>query len=126
MSPKLQSASRIAVWAFLALAALPAMAAESLPMPVARYAELCQASGGAMTTHLSSGVGIVRCAWSDHGRTECKVGSNTVNICGISCRSNACLKENPARYSPRWPLAGGPHSAALPASPGSSTLAPSN
>ena len=126
MSPKLQSASLIAVWAFLALAALPALAAESLPMPVVRYAELCQASGGALTTHLSSGVGIVRCAWADHGRTECKVGSNIVNSCGISCRSTACLKENPARYSPRWPLAGGPHSAALPVSPGGGTLAPSN
>jgi hypothetical protein len=114
------------VLAFLALAALPAMAAESLPMPVVRYAELCQATGGAMTAHLSSGVGIVRCTWSDHGRTECKVGANTVSICGISCQSNACLKENPARYTPRWPLAGGPDSAALPASPGSGTLAPSN
>ena len=111
---------------FLALAALPAVAAETLPMPVARYAELCQASGGTLTTHLSSGVGIVRCAWSDHGRTECKVGSNIVNICGISCQSNACLKANPARYTPAWPLAGGPTTAALPASPGSGTLAPSN
>jgi len=111
---------------FLALAALPATAAETLPMPVTRYAELCQASGGTLTTHLSSGVGIVRCAWSDHGRTECKVGSNTVNICGISCQSNACLKANPARYTPAWPLAGGPTTAALPASPGSDTLAPSN
>jgi hypothetical protein len=126
MIPKLQSASRIAVWAFMALAPLPATAAESLPMPVARYAELCQASGGTLTTHLSSGVGIVRCTWSDHGRTECKVGANAVSICGISCRSNACLKDNPARYTPKWPLAGGPHSAALPASPGSGTLAPSN
>ena len=111
---------------FLALAALPATAAETLPMPVTRYAELCQASGGTLTTHLSSGVGIVRCAWSDHGRTECKVGSNIVNICGIACQSNACLKANPARYTPIWPLAGGPNSAALPASPGSGTLAPSN
>jgi hypothetical protein len=111
---------------FLALAALPATAAETLPMPIVRYAELCQASGGTLTTHLSSGVGIVRCAWSDHGRTECKVGSNTVNICGISCQSNACLKANPARYTPAWPLAGGPTTAALPASPGSGTLAPSN
>lgn len=111
---------------FLALAALPAVAAETLPMPVARYAELCQARGGTLTTHLSSGVGIVRCAWSDHGRTECKVGSNIVNICGISCQSNACLKANPARYTPTWPLAGGPNTAALPISPGSGTLAPSN
>ena len=108
------------------LLAPPAMATESLPMPVARYSELCQASGGVLTTHLSSGVGIVRCGWSDHGRTECKVGSNIVNICGISCQSNACLKANPARYSPIWPLAGGPNGAALPASPGSGTLAPSN
>ncbi len=46
MIPKLQSASRIAVWAGVLLMALPALAAESLPMPVARYAELCQASGG--------------------------------------------------------------------------------
>ena len=110
----------------LALAALPATAAETLPMPVAHYAELCQASGGALTTHLSSGVGIVRCAWSGHGRTECKVGANTVSICGIACQSNACLKANPARYTPTWPLAGGPNTAALPASPGGGTLAPSN
>jgi hypothetical protein len=95
----------------------PAMAAESLPMPVLRYAALCQASGGTLTTHLTSGVGIVRCGWPEHGRTECKVGSNIVNICGISCQSNACLKENPARYTPTWPLAGGP---------GSGTLSPSN
>src|SRR5688572_29488972 len=126
MIPKLQSASRIAVCAFLALAALPALAAESLPMQVVRYAELCQASGGAMSTHLSSGVGIVRCAWSGHGRTECKVGANTVSICGISCQSNACLKANPARYTPTWPLAGRPNTAALPTSPGGGTLAPSN
>jgi hypothetical protein len=126
MIPKLQSASRIAVWGGVLLMALPALAAESLPMPVTRYAALCQASGGAMSTHLSSGVGIVRCAWSGHGRTECKVGSNVVNICGISCQSNACLKQNPARYTPTWPLAGGPNSAARPASPGSGTLAPSN
>jgi hypothetical protein len=110
----------------LVLAALPVIAAETLPMPVARYAELCQASGGTLTTHLTSGVGIVRCAWSDHGRTECKVGSNMVSICGISCRSNACLKANPARYTPIWPLSGGPNTAALPISPGSGTLAPSN
>jgi hypothetical protein len=95
----------------------PAVAAERLPMPVLRYAELCQASGGTLTTHLTSGVGIVRCGWPEHGRTECKVGSNIVNICGISCQSNACLKENPARYTPTWPLAGGP---------GSGTLSPSN
>jgi len=104
------------------LLAPPAMTAESLPMPVLRYAELCQATGGALTAHLSSGVGIVRCAWSGHGRTECKVGANTVSICGISCRSTACLKANPARYTPTWPLASGPNGAALPASPGGGTL----
>jgi hypothetical protein len=118
--------SMLCVGVLLALAALPAAAAETLPMPVARYAELCQASGGSLTTHLSSGVGIVRCAWSDHGRTECKVGSNIVNICGISCQSNACLKANPARYTPTWPLAGGPNVAPLGASPGSGALAPAN
>jgi len=121
MSPMLR-----AVLVCMLLLAPPALAAESLPMPVARYAELCHATGGAMTPHLSSGVGIVRCAWSGHGGAECKVGSNIVNICGISCQSNACLKENPARYSPTWPLAGGPSSAALPTSPGGGTLAPSN
>ena len=115
-----------AILAFALLLAAPALAAESLPMPVAHYAELCQASGGAFTAQLSSGLGIVRCAWAGHGRTECKVGSNTVNVCGIACQSNACLKENPARYTPVWPLGGGPRSAALPVSPGGGTLAPSN
>ena len=119
MSPML----RAAILCVLLLAP-PAMAAESLPMPVMRYAELCQASGGALTAHLSSGVGIVRCAWSGHGRTECKVGANSVSICGIACQSNACLKANPARYTPTWPLAGGPNTAALPASPGGGTLPP--
>ena len=116
---------RVALLCMLLLAP-PAMAAESLPMPVARYAELCQATGGTLSTHLSSGVGIVRCAWSGHGRTECKVGANSVTICGISCQSNACLKANPARYTPIWPLAGGPTIAPLPPSLGSGALAPSN
>jgi hypothetical protein len=107
------------------LHALPA-AAESLPMSVARYGELCAQSGGALSTHLTGGVGIVQCAWAEHGRTECKVGNNLVSICGISCRSTACLKQNPARYTPTWPLAGGPNSAALPAQPGGGMLAPAN
>jgi hypothetical protein len=118
MSPILR-----AVLACLLLLAPPALAAESLPMPVTRYAALCQASGGVMTTQLNSGVGIVRCAWPDHGRTECKVGSNVVNVCGISCTSNACLRQNPARYSPVWPLAGGPNMAPLSPSPGSGAFA---
>ena len=108
------------------LLAPPALAAESLPMPVTRYAELCQATGGTLTTYLTSGVGIVRCAWSGHGRTECKVGANSVSICGIACQSNACLKANPARYTPVWPLAGGPNTAPLSPSPGGSIMAPSN
>jgi hypothetical protein len=112
--------------ASLALCAPPAHAAESLPMPVAHYAELCMQSGGGFAAHLTSGVGIVQCGWSGHGRTECKVGGNQVSICGISCQSNACLKANPARYTPIWPLAGGPNGAALPAQPGSGTLAPAN
>jgi hypothetical protein len=87
--------------------------AESLPMPASHYADLCQQSGGAATTHLSSGIGTVECAWSDQGRTECKVGDNQVTVCGINCESNACLKANPARYSPVWPLTGGPKSAPL-------------
>ena len=80
-------------------------------MPLAQYAELCRQSGGSVAQHLTSGVGIVRCRWPDHGSTECKVGSNQVNVCGIACQSNACLKQNPARYSPTWPLTGGPGSA---------------
>jgi hypothetical protein len=121
MSPMLRAALLC-----LVLLAPPALAAESLPMPVTHYAGLCQAMGGTLTTQLNSGLGTVRCAWSGHGRTECKVGSNTVNVCGISCESNACLKQNPARYSPVWPLAGGPNVAPLSPSPGSGTLAPAN
>jgi hypothetical protein len=101
-------------------------AAEVLPLPVGRYAELCQLSGGGMTLQLTGGVGIVQCQWPGHGRTECKVGAGQVNVCTIACQSNACLKENPARLSPKWPLAGGPDSAALPVQPGGATLAPSN
>ena len=57
---------RAAVLCMLLLAP-PAMAAESLPMPVLRYAELCQVSGGTLTTHLTSGVGIVRCGACEEG-----------------------------------------------------------
>jgi hypothetical protein len=89
----------------------PAAAAESLPMLASRYAELCQQSGGVATAHLSSGIGTVECAWPDQGRTECKVGANQVTVCGIECESNACLKANPARHDPTWPLTSGPNSA---------------
>ena len=95
-------------------------------MPAAHYADLCRQSGGGVISHLTSGVGVVQCLWSDHGSTECKVGANMVSICAIACRSTACLKANPARYSPTWPLSGGPKSAALPALPNTGTLAPAN
>jgi hypothetical protein len=94
------------------LAAPAAIAVESLPMPVARYGELCELSGGAIALQLTGGVGIAQCQWPDHGRTECKVGGNLVTVCGITCQSNACLKANPARYTPVWPLGGGPNGAA--------------
>jgi len=115
-----------ALIAATAAVAPPAIAAEILPMPVAHYGELCRQSGGLLATYLTSGVGTVQCQWSGHGRTECKVGGGMVTICGISCQSTACLKQNPARFTPTWPLAGGPNSAALPASPGAGTLAPAN
>lgn len=115
----------ICLLTLLGLAALPAVsarAADNLPMPVANYAALCQQSGGSAVTQLTGGVVMVQCQWAAHGHTECEVGGNQVNVCGIFCSSNACLKDNPARYSPRWPLQGGPVSAALPAQPGSGTL----
>ena len=102
----------IALFAICGALFLPAAArAETLPLPVQHYADLCQQSGGAATAHVSSGIGTVECAWFDQGRTECKVGDNQVTVCGIVCESNACLKANPARYSPVWPLTGGPKSA---------------
>jgi hypothetical protein len=92
----------------IAQSAVPATAAESLPMPVARYADLCRQSGGSVAEQLTSGVGLVQCNWPGQGRTDCDVGDDQVNVCGISCQSNACLKANPARHSPVWPLQGGP------------------
>jgi len=103
-----------------------AVAVESLPMTVAHYGDLCRQSGGVLATYLTGGVGTVQCQWSGHGRTECKVGAGVVNVCGIACQSTACLKDNPARYTPKWPLQGGPRSAALPTMPGGGTLAPAN
>ena len=110
----------------MALPAAPASAAESLPMPLARYADLCRQSGGSVAQLLTGGVGIVQCQWPGHGSTECKVGGNLVNVCGISCQSNACLKENPARYGPVWPMSGGPDISALQPPPGSGTPVPAN
>ena len=106
---------RTAIACVLGLAiAMPAQAAESLPMPIAHYAELCQHTGGSIKRQLTGGVGIVQCQWPGHGRTECKVGADQVSICGIVCQSNACLKENPARFTPVWPLQGGPNGATAP------------
>ena len=118
---------RTGIWVvtFVGLAALlavPAWAADNLPVPVANYAALCQQSGGSAVTQLTGGVGMVQCQWASHGHSECEVGGNQVNVCGIFCSSNDCLKDNPARYSPRWPLQGGPASAALPTQPGSGIL----
>jgi hypothetical protein len=99
----------IALLAICSAPFLPAAArAEALPLPVQHYAELCRQSGGVATAHVSSGLGTVECAWSDQGRTESKVGDNQVTVCAIVCESNACLKANRARYSPVWPLTGGP------------------
>lgn len=95
----------------LVLLPMAALAAESLPMPLAHYEDLCRQSGGSVARHLTSGVGIVQCQWPGHGSTECKVGASQVSVCGISCQSNACLKQNPARYSPIWPLTGRPDGA---------------
>ncbi|MGH6892936.1 MAG: hypothetical protein ACREEP_11810 [Dongiaceae bacterium] len=109
------------------LAAAPrAGASESLPMPVGHYADLCRQSGGGIASHLNGGFGATECQWSGHGRTECKVGADGVRACAIACMSSACLKANPDRYNPTWPLAGGPNSAALPTVPNADTLAPSN
>ena len=101
-------------------------AAQSLPMPVPQYGDLCRQTGGVLAIYLTSGVGTVQCQWSGHGRTECKVGGGMVTICGIACQSNACLKDNPAKFTPTWPLSRGPKTAALPASPNTGTLAPAN
>ncbi len=112
--------------AALAAFAPPAFAVESLPMPAAHYGDLCRQTGGVLAIYLTSGVGTVQCQWSGHGRTECKVGGGMVTICGISCQSNACLKDNPAKFTPTWPLSRGPKTAALPTLPNTGTLAPAN
>ena len=105
---------------------ISAVRAESLPVTAQHYADLCRQSGGASTSHLNSGLGTTECAWSGHGRSECKVGASQVNACAIACESNACLKGNPDRFNPKWPLDGGPKSAPLQRQPGADTLAPAN
>jgi hypothetical protein len=89
-------------------AAHPAVAAESLPMPARHYAELCRQSGGAISINLTGSFGTAQCQWPDQGETACKVDANEVNACAIQCESPACLKANPDRFNPAWPLAGGP------------------
>jgi hypothetical protein len=94
---------------FAALAtAHPAVAAESLPMPAKHYAELCRQSGGGIGINLNGSFGTAQCQWPNEGKTECKVSADEVNACAILCESPACLKANPDRFNPRWPLAGGP------------------
>lgn len=106
---------------------LPApVRAETLPVSAQHYTDLCRQSGGAATAHVSSGLGTAECAWSGHGSTECKVGASQVNVCAIACESDACVKANPDRYDPQWPLNGGPKTAPLQTLPGADTLAPAN
>jgi hypothetical protein len=100
---------------FCLLAALatahPAAAAENLPMPAKHYAELCRQSGGGISASLNGTFGTAQCQWPNEGKTECKVSAGDVNACAILCESPACLKANPDRFNPRWPLAGGPANA---------------
>src|SRR5215813_13932672 len=83
----------------------PAIAAESLPMPAKHYAELCQQSGGGISISLNGAFGTAQCLWPEVGKTECNVSANEVNACAILCESPACLKANPDRFNPNWPLA---------------------
>jgi hypothetical protein len=89
-------------------AARLALAAESLPMPARHYAELCRQSGGGISINLNGSFGTAECQWPDQGKTECKVDADQVNACAIQCESPVCLKANPDRFNPSWPLAGGP------------------
>jgi hypothetical protein len=96
-------------------AAHPAAAVESLPMPAKHYAELCRQSGGAISINLNGSFGTAACQWPEQGKTACKVDADQVNACAIQCESPACLKANPDRFNPAWPVAGGPGSAPAPA-----------
>ena len=91
----------------------PSVAADSLPMPAKHYAELCRHSGGGITLGLNGAFGTAQCQWPNEGETECNVSADEVNTCAILCESPACLKANPDRFNPNWPLAGGPQSAAV-------------
>ena len=89
----------------------PAGAVEVLPMPVSQYSQLCKQSGGFIIIQLNNEFGTAQCVWPNEGQTACKVSANEVNACVIACESDKCLKANPDRVNPAWPLAGGPQSA---------------
>ena len=84
--------------------------AENLPVTVERYTQACTKTGGAINNGLnSSGTGTLYCLWATRrDGTECKVGSNQVNICSIRCSTEACYAANPEKTKPTWPLSGGP------------------
>jgi hypothetical protein len=94
----------------LLLAAAPRTAAENLPVGVDRYSEACLKAGGGIDNGLNSGgTGTLYCLWPQRrDGTECKVGSNQVNICSIRCSTEACYAANPIKDRPNWPLNGGP------------------
>ena len=100
----------IVVLSLALFAAQPARAVEELPMPANHYLELCRKSGGSVIFSTNNGFGVAQCFWGGHGRTDCKVSANEVNSCDIDCQSNLCLKANPDRYNPNWPINGGPDS----------------
>lgn len=113
----------------LGSATMPRAMAENLPVSAERYGQACTKTGGAFTRNLSnSGIGTVYCLWAAaRDRTECKVGSNQVNVCTIRCSSAACLGANPDKSRPVWPLNGGPKNAApVDGIPQPDTLAPAN
>ncbi len=114
----------------LLICGMPPAAAENLPVSVSRYAKACFKTTGELTKHLNnSGTGVIYCLWASGGDgTECKVGSNQVNVCTIRCRSDACLAANPDKHNPLWPLNGGPGKKIM--APGGTlapdTMAPAN
>lgn len=132
---RLRSLRRVVPLACLLVPALlicvaPPAAAENLPVSVSGYAKACFKTTGEFIKHLNSGgTGVVYCRWAGgNDSTECKVGSNQVNVCAIRCQSDACLAANPDRHNPLWPLNGGPGKKIM--APGDTlapdTLAPAN
>jgi hypothetical protein len=104
-------ASLLVLAVVVAMIALVQMArAENLPVTVERYQQACTKVHGAFTRNLNGGnTGTIYCVWATpRDRTECKVGSNQVNVCTIRCSSDACYVANPRKDRPVWPLNGGP------------------